>query len=195
LAGALTQAFYTSRPYINIYVDNDTLAANTTAPGIGSATDTVYMKNFYVPSGPQSALQIALNYRSKRFWFATLSFNYLANNYMDFAPTRRTKSGTDLVTPESPEWHAILDQQKLPNFYTIDIFGGKSFKVNKYIKKAGSQTFLNLNLGFTNLLNNKNIRLYGFENMRYNNQNPDWFVPRYAHALGIQYFVNMTLRF
>lgn len=195
LAGAFTQAFYTSRPYINIYVDNDTLASNTNAPGIGSLTDTVYMKNYYVPSGPQTALQIALNYRSKKFWFATLSFNYLANNYMDFAPTRRTKSGIDMVTPESAEWHAILDQQKLPNFYTVDIFGGKSFKVNKYIKKAGSQTYLNLNLGLTNLLNNKNIRLYGFENMRYNNQNTDWFAPRYAYALGIQYFVNMTLRF
>ena len=195
VAGAFTQAFYTSRPYINIYSDNDTLATNLPTPGLGESTDTAYIKNYYVPSGPQTAFQTALNYRSKRFWFATLSFNYLANNYMDFAPTSRTVSGTDLLTPGSPEWHAAIDQPKLPNFYTIDIFGGKSFKVNKYIKKAGSQTFLNLNLGLTNLLNNKNIRLYGFENMRYNTQNEDWFAPRYAHALGIQYFVNMTLRF
>ena len=195
LAGAFTQAFYTNRPYINIFVDNDTLASNSVLPGLGTATDTVYMKNYYVPSGPQTALQIALNYRSKKYWFATLSFNYLANNYMDFSPTRRTKSATDLVTPESTEWHTILDQQKLPNFYTVDIFGGKSFKVNKYIKRAGSQTYLNLNLGLTNLLNNKNIKQYGFENLRYNNENTDWFAPKYANAIGIQYFINMTLRF
>jgi len=91
----------------------------------------------------------------------------------------------------------VIDQQKLPSVYTIDIFGGKSFKVNKYIKKASNNTFLNLNLGLANLLNNKNILLYGFENLRVGSATAqsDWFVPKYAHALGIQYFVNLSLRF
>lgn len=195
LAGAFTQAFYTSRPYMNIYVDNDTLASNNILQEISTGTDTVYMKNYYVPSGPQASFQAQLRYNSKKFWFASLSFNYLANNWMDFAPTRRTKSGVDLVEEESTQWHSILDQQKLPNFYTVDLFGGKSFKVNKYIKKAGSQTYLTLNIGLTNLLNNKKIRLYGFENLRFNNENPDWFPPKYASALGIQYFINLNLRF
>jgi hypothetical protein len=103
----------------------------------------------------------------------------------------------DLLKYKSEEWSAAIDQQRLPSFYTVDLFGGKSFKVNKYIKKAGNNTFLNLNIGISNVLNNKNIKLYGFENLRLggNSAQPDWFVPRYAHALGIQYFINLALRF
>lgn len=96
---------------------------------------------------------------------------------------------------ESEEWGNVVDQQKLPSSFTVDINAGKSFKVNKYIKHAGSNYFLNLNVGVSNILNNKNIILYGFENLRTNNENPDWFPSKYAYALGIQYFVNAALRF
>ncbi len=193
VAGALSQAYYTDRASSMLYSDNDIALGN--APQ--STEQIVYMKNYYVPAGPQTAFQMGLNYRAKKFWFATISFNYLANNWMDFAPTRRTIEGVDLLAYNSTEWSAVIDQQKLPSFYTIDLFGGKSFKVDKYIKKASSNTFLNLNLGLTNVLNNKNILLYGFENLRVGSATaqPDWFVPKYAHALGIQYFINMTLRF
>lgn len=193
VAGALSQAYYTDRATSILYSDNDVALGNTAS----IKEQTVYMKNYYVPAGPQSAFQLGLNYRAKRFWFATISFNYLANNWMDFAPTRRTIEGVDLLAYNSAEWSAAIDQQKLPSAFTIDIFGGKSFKVNKYIKKASNNTFLNLNIGLTNLLNNQNILLYGFENLRVGSATaqPDWFVPKYAHALGIQYFLNLSLRF
>lgn len=194
LAAAWTQAYYTSRATSRLYDDNEEAITQGT---VSPKTDTVYIKNYYVPAGPQTALQAALNYRSKRFWFASISFNYLANNWIDFAPARRTIEGVDLLKYKSEEWSAAIDQQRLPSFYTVDLFGGKSFKVNKYIKKAGNNTFLNLNIGISNVLNNKNIKLYGFENLRLggNSAQPDWFVPRYAHALGIQYFINLALRF
>ncbi len=192
LAAAFTQAFYTSRPYINVYSDNDTLQLNNS---FVSASDTVYMKNYYVPAGPQSAFQASLNYRAKRFWFASISFNYLGSNWIDFAPTRRTIEGVDPAAYQSEKWQTIIDQQKIPAFYTVDLFGGKSFKVNKYIKKAGNNTFLNLTLGLNNVLNNKNIRLYGFENLRYDKERPEIFPARFAYALGTTYFVNLALRF
>jgi len=192
LAGALTQSFYTSRPYIDIYSDNEIGKLNTTASG---GRDTVYMKNYYVPSGPQSSFQAALRYNSKRYWYGTLSFNYLANNYIDFAPTARTKEGVDNLTEGSEQWHHILDQKKLPDFYTVDLFMGKSFKVNKYIKKVGNQTFLLFNLGISNLLNNTDIKLYGFENLRFDKEKPDLYDPKSAYTLGIQYFLNLSLRF
>ncbi|MCC7030501.1 MAG: carboxypeptidase-like regulatory domain-containing protein [Chitinophagaceae bacterium] len=193
LAGAFSQAYYTDRATSILYSDNDIALGNTA----NAVEQTVYLKNYYVPAGPQSSFQLGLNYRAKKFWFATISFNYLANNWMDFAPSRRTLEGVDLLAYNSTEWSAVIDQQKLPSVFTVDIFGGKSFKVDKYIKKASSNTFLNLNLGLTNLLNNKNIMLYGFENLRVGSATaqPDWFVPKYAHALGIQYFINLTLRF
>lgn len=192
LAAAFTQAYYTSRPYINIYSDNDTVQLQQSG---NNASDTIFMKNFYLPAGPQTAMQLAFRYNSKRYWFFTASLNYMANNWMDFTPTRRTKDAVDLLKYPSDEWTSVVAQRRIPSFYTIDLFGGKSFKVNKYLPKAGSNTYLNLNLGVTNLLNNQNIMLYGFENMRFNRQNPDWFPSKGAYALGIQYFINATLRF
>lgn len=194
LGAAFTQAFYTSRPKFKMYSDNDTSQQN----GIFSeGSDSIYMKNYYIPSGPQTALQASLNYRSKKFWFATATFNYMARNWMDFSPLARTREGVDLLQPGTAEFDAAIGQQRLPSFYTVDLFGGKSFKVNKYIKKASSNTFLLLNIGLTNVLNNKKINLYGFENLRSAGErdNPDWFAPRYAYALGIQYFLNLSLRF
>lgn len=192
VAGALSQSYYTDRATSVLYSDNDYALGIT-----NFKKEEVYMKNYYVPAGPQSAFQAGLRYNSKRFWFATISFNYLANNWIDFSPTRRTIDGVDLIKYNSSEWSAAIDQQKLPSAYTVDIFGGKSFKVNKYIKKASNNTYLNLNIGLNNLLNNKNIILYGFENLRLGSSKaqPDWFVPKYAYALGTQYFLNLTLRF
>lgn len=193
LAGAFTQAFYTNRPTYKVYSDNDTAQFIST---FNQANDSLYIKNYYIPSGPQTALQASLNYRSKRYWFASLTFNYMARNYIDFAPLSRTAESVDLVPYDSAPFHEIIDQRKLPSFYTIDLFGGKSFKVNKYIKKAGYNTYLMLNIGLTNILNNKNIGLYGFENLRSTNgTNPTWFAPKQAYALGTQYFLNLSLRF
>ncbi len=192
LAGALTQSFYTSRPYIDIYSDNEIGKLNTTVSG---QRDTVYMKNYYVPSGPQSSFQAALRYNSKRYWYGTLSFNYLANNWIDFAPTARTKDGVDNLVKDSEAWHTIIDQKKLPSFYTVDLFAGKSFKVNKYIKKVNNQTFLLFNIGISNILNNKDIKLYGFENLRFDKEKPELYDPKAAYTLGIQYFLNFSLRF
>ncbi len=194
LGGAFTQAFYTSRPKFSVFSDNDTAQLNNVLAGSG---DSIFMKNYYVPSGPQTALQASLNYRSKRFWYASLTFNYLARNWIDFSPLARTGEGVDLLQPGSPEFKQVIEQQQLPSFYTVDLFGGKSFKVNKYIKKADPNMFLLMNIGITNALNNRNIHLYGFENLRSAGErdNPDWFAPRYAYALGIQYFLNFSLRF
>jgi hypothetical protein len=194
LAGALTQAFYTSRATSKIYNDNDVAIGNNT---ISQVVDTLYIKNYYLPVGPQKAFQAGLSYRSKKYWYATLSVNYLANNWIDFTPASRTVEGVDLVTYNSPEWHAILDQKQLPSFYTLDLFGGKSFKMSKYFKKAGYSNYLNLNIGINNILNNKNIQLYGFENLRIGSAKaqPDWFVPKYGYALGTQYFINLSLQF
>ena len=155
------------------------------------------MIHYNVPSGPQTALQANLNYRNKRFWFATLTANYLANNWMDFAPNLRTTSGVDNVPYDSPLWHSLLDQKKLNNVFTVDAMFGKSWKVNKYLKKVPSNYFFNINIGVNNILNNKDIQLYGFENLRTTRSERDQntFGPKYAYALGTTYFINCVLRF
>lgn len=190
-AASLGQAFYTDRPTFTVFSDNDTSENSERF----NKWDTAYIANFYVPSGPQSTFQVALNYRNKTYWFFNAQFNYLTRNWIDFAPTHRTREGVGVNTLNSPAWNAIVDQIELPSFYTVDVMLGKSFKVNKFLKFAGNNTYFNFNLGISNLLGNKDIRLYGFENMRTNETNPQWFAPKYAYALGRQYFLNLVLRF
>lgn len=63
------QVFYTSRPDVHIYRDNDTNSA--------ASFSSAYLKNYYVAVGPQSAYTLGLNYRSPHYWYAYVNANFL----------------------------------------------------------------------------------------------------------------------
>ena len=58
-------------------------------------------------------------------------------------------------------------------------------------------TFLVFNLGVSNLLNNQNLMLTGFEQLRfdYTDKNPNKFPPRYYYGFGRTYFASIIVRF
>ncbi len=189
LVASYIQAFYTNRPDVSIFPDNDTTSK------VGSST--AYLKNYYVAAGPQTAATLGINYRSPKFWYANINFNYYDRNYVDVNPSRRTESAVDLLEPGSEKWHAILDQEKLPSAFTIDVFAGKSFALNKLFKKAAYGQFIYLNVGVSNILNNKNIKTGGFEQLRfdYSTREPNRFANKYFYAYGANYFVNISFKF
>jgi hypothetical protein len=184
---AIGQAFYTNRPQATIYQDNDTL--------VDGVTETPYIKDYYLGVGPQSAYSLGVNYRSPRYWYANLNFNYFDRNYLDVAPNRRTINAIGLTEPESQKWHDILDQEKLPSFFTVDLFFGKSFKLNKIIKSMPNNAFLYLNVGVNNLLDNQNIKTGGFEQLRFDYTDSDKFPNKYFYGFGRNYFINLSLKF
>jgi hypothetical protein len=123
-------------------------------------------------------------------------------NFVDVYPDRRTIEAVSTVNnpqyqqqfiePGSAQWDAILAQEQLPNAFTIDIFGGKSFRV-----KVGEKTsFIYVNIGVNNILNNRNILTGGFEQLRFNfeNNDPSSFPTRYNYGLGINYFASIVYR-
>lgn len=183
------QAFYTSRPNISIYQDNDTT--------IKVGTNVAYMQNYYLPVGPQTAMTLGINYRSPKYWYANINFNYFDRNYVEVNPSRLTTDAVDLLRPGSAEWHAILDQEKLPSAFTIDIFAGKSFLLSKAMKWLPYGSYLYLNVGVSNILNNRDIKTGGFEQLRfdYSGANPERFPSKYFYAFGTNYFVNVSLKF
>jgi hypothetical protein len=183
------QVFYSNRPDVSIYRDNDTTSK------IG--TSKVYIKDYYVASGPQSAYSLGLNYRSPKYWYANINFNYLDRNYIDINPSRRTADAVGLLTDGSIEKAAILSQEKLPSAFTVDIFAGTSIKVRKYIKAVSDNTFIYLNVGVNNILNNKDMITGGFEQLRfdYASQNKDRFPSKYFYGFGTNFFVNLSLKF
>ncbi len=189
-AASLGEFIYTSRPDVSVYLDNLAEVLRQ---------EKVYIKNFYVPNLPQTAGTLGLSYNSPKFWFANLNVNYFDNIWIDFNPERRTNAAvsfvenplfpSQVVEPGSELWQRILYQEKAPSAYTIDFFGGKSWKV-------GDNLFIYLNVGVNNLLDKKDFIIGGYEQYRfdYAEKNVDKFPNRYFYGYGRNYFVSLAFR-
>jgi hypothetical protein len=188
-AAAIGQAFYTNRPSVSVTRDNDTNQI--------PVKREVYLENYYIASGPQTATTLGFNYRSKSYWFANVNFNYFARNYIDVNPDRRTAQAVDLLTPGSEKWNNVISQEVAPSFFTTDLSIGKSFLVNKLIRNAPRSSMLYFNLGISNLFNNTDIINGGFEQLRYDfsGGNENKFPRKYFYGLGRNYFINISLKF
>ncbi len=184
---ALGQSYYTNNPTVTVFNQNDTSATPTRTSG-----KTVYQKNYYTGNGPQTAAGFGISYNSKKYWFVTLNFNYLDDNYVSLSPERHTAAAVDGLAEDSYERAFILSQEKLPSAVTLDFFGGKSFIVKRN-KETHHNTLLFINLGINNFLNNQNIFTGGFEQLRLNKDNYSVFGNKYFRAYGLNYFLNLSL--
>lgn len=187
-AASLGEYYFSSRPVAVVTQDN--LAQ------VIAASDTVFVKNIRVAGSPQQAYNFGLNYRSRKFWYVNLSINYFDGIYVDYFPGRRNREAIDLVEEGSDQWNAILGQEKMDGQLTVDFFGGWSYKLNNKFKSLKRNTFVVLNAGVNNLLNNKKFRTGGFEYSRFNSaEDLATFTSKYIYAYGTTFFVNLTLRF
>jgi hypothetical protein len=181
----LTSAFgtgqfvFNSRPTATITRDNaaELLAENR----------TVYLKNYRIGGMPQTAATIGLKYTSSKYWFAGFNVNYFDDIYVEANPDRRTAEAVEKYVVTDPQWNQILDQEQLPSQYTADFYFGKSWKIKSY--------FLNLNINVNNVLNNKDFRTGGFEQLRYDTDQLERFPPKYSYHFGRTFFAMLSLRF
>lgn len=181
-AGNLGYYRYTSRPLMYFASDNTGV--------VNFDSVTAYQDNFLVPRTPQTAASISVKYEGKRFWFASLTFNWTDDFWYQFDATRRRAESVLGLEPGSPIWNTIVEQQKAPAQYTLDFFGGKSWKFGKY--------FVYLNVGINNLLNNEDIIVSGRE--AYLNlfgrefDNEQLYTTEVQYAPGLNYFISLALR-
>lgn len=179
---------YANNPLVTISNDNDEVVKKL----------TVYQKGYRVEGTPQEAYSLGLSYNSPKFWFVNVNANYARRSYLDMNPYRRTSdvANPELVEPGSANWYRILRQEEFDPAFTLDLFGGKSWKIkDKYI---------NLTVGINNILNNQNIFTGGFEQARvdYNlsagaddsKVDVSKFPPKYFYAYGINYFISLGFR-
>ncbi len=180
---AVGQYLYNSRAVGNVYQDN------ATELGADVENFTIYNENFRVAGLPQQAYTIGLNYRSPKFWFLNVNFNYFDDIYMDFNPVRRTADAVFGLDENPDQFRALVDQEKVDAQFTMDVFGGKSFKFGKY--------FIFLNLGVSNVLDNKEFITGGFEQLRFDvrERDPQAYPTRYFYNYGLNYFTNVSFRF
>jgi len=184
---AVGQYIYTSRQDATVTQDNSAEIIRS---------ETVYLDNYYVGGMPQNAYNLGLNYRSPKFWFASVNGNYAHQFWVDPNPARRTQGAVDVVDYGSPEWNAILDQQKIKGNFTLDLFGGYSWKMNKSFKSMKNNYFMYFNMGINNILNNKGIVSNAFEQLRYDfeDKNPEKFPTKFSYSPGINYFLSVAFK-
>lgn len=180
--GAFTMGDYTysSRPSVTISQDNSTtlLASNK----------VVYFENYKIGGMPQTAASLGLKYNAPKFWFVGANFNYFMDTYIEANPDRRTQEATAAFVSTDPQINDLLEQTKLDDGYTVNVFGGKSWRLkNKY--------YIRINVNVNNVLNVKDYATGGFEQLRYDKQNIDRFPPKVGYMYGRTYFAMVSFSF
>lgn len=81
-----------------------------------------------------------------------------------------------------------LKQQRLDDQLTVDLFAGKSWMIKRRYRIAA-------NLSVSNVLDNREFRVGGFEQLRYDRMDPNRFPPKYSYLFGRNYFAMITFSF
>lgn len=173
-------SLYDSRPTATISRDNsaELLAENK----------TVYLQNYRLGGMPQTAAGFGMRYNAPKFWFVGFNANYFDHIYLDPNPERRTEGAVASFVESDPQWKDVVRQERLDPGFTIDVYGGKSWRLkNKYL--------LNLNLSANNVLNNKSFRVGGFEQMRFVPTDLNRFPPMYSYMFGFTFFAMVSISF
>ncbi|MCW5514920.1 TonB-dependent receptor [Muriicola sp. Z0-33] len=201
-AGSVAKYLFAGDPQINIYFDpngqrNDIISEKGYAD-LGMAT----IKDYKLPQGPQKAYSLGLDYRDPKYWWLGMTANHLANNYVSISNIRRTSSflldpkTSHIATNASEEKIAqLLKQNKLPDFYLLNITGGKSWLSDgKYIS-----VFVSINNVFNTV-----FKTGGYEQGRNGNFNQlahdnlggsPSFGPKYWYGFGRTFFLNLAVSF
>jgi hypothetical protein len=182
LEGALAHGWYgyTSNPNTAVIADDE--AANLDAITFHKA----YIAGYNIGGKPQTAGTMSLTYRSPRYWFVGVTGSFAANSYVEINYDRRTYEAVSFL-PGTPQYKQQLEQEKYPVAYTLDAFGGASWRL-----MDGSTFGVNGNV--QNILD-KNFKTGGFEQLRYDVTLLDKFPSKYYYSFGLTFFVQVYYRF
>jgi hypothetical protein len=178
---AVGQSLWNSRPSSTISIDNSSELLDENR--------TVYLKNYRVGGMPQTAISNGLRYNSPKYWFAGFNVNYFADIYLDPNPDRRTAEAAERFVDKDPQFNELIVQTQLSNNITVDAYAGKSWRIKKY------NSYINLNVSLSNILNNQDFAIGGFEQLRYDAGNIDRFPPKLSYLFGRTYFAMLSYRF
>ena len=174
------QYTYSSRPSATITRDN-----LDTAVAVGR---TVYWDGYRVGGMPQTAMSLGLQYASPKFWRVGANLNYFGDIYLDPNPDRRTSEAVEGLVTDDPQWDKLLDQPELDDAVTLDLFATKSWMYKKKYRIA-------VNASVSNVLDKQDLITGGFEQLRFDTQNPDKFPAKYGYMFGRTFFAMVTFSF
>ena len=182
------------------YNNNPNLSLTSEAANFQFKTRSSNLKNYKIPAGPQQAYSIGFEYRAPEYWWLGATMNFFGNTYVDINPLTRTNNFSDDGGVPFNDYNPVLakellKQEKFDPYKTINVVGGKTWKINNY--------YVGFFASINNLLNTK-YKTGGFEqgrNANYRELRDDKslekpvFGNKYWYGRGTTYFLNLNIRF
>ena len=194
-ASNIGEYYFDSRPELLLTVDNSATNISDELQGIS------YLQNFNQRGTPKVASSFSIEYRSPKYWSISLTASYFRDIFIDANAVRRTPllstAVDDLTSSKGFEELSSEDliadlvaQEKLDPVFTLDLFARKSFRIK------GKYT-LSLTASVSNLLDDRDLRTSGFEQLRfdYENLDPNRWATRYFYSFGRNFNVGAALNF
>ncbi|MDO6761528.1 carboxypeptidase regulatory-like domain-containing protein [Tamlana sp. 2_MG-2023] len=183
-----------------IYTNNPELHYIISGSGVLDLGEA-FLQDYHVSSTPTQVFSLGFEYRDEDHWWFEVMGNYFADNYLDVNPYLRTRdffldTNDAIFSNYNPEYAAyILKQNTIENYLTINLFGGKYWKIKE--NQIGFKAGVNNALG-------QNHNIAGFETkgqLKYDTLLEDakrqqpLYGNRFWKGYGATYFVNIYYRF
>ena len=169
---------YNNNPVFSIYDDNNTEAY--------IENEIAYLKDYHVSSGPESVASLGIKYNDPKNWWVSLNGNLLGNMYFDINPYNHTEYGMLHYAEGDIRIEDVLAQNPMKPAFTLDFYGGFSRRYKGY--------YFLFTASVNNVLNNKSTVLYGYDQLRFNANDPDMFPSKYSYMYGTNFFISLTVR-
>ena len=169
---------YNNNPVFSVYDDNNTTAY--------IQNQVAYLKGYHVSTGPETVASLGIKYNDPKNWWVSLNANYMANMYFDINPYNHTEYGMLHYAEGDIRIEDVLAQNPMKPAFTLDFFGGYSRRYKGY--------YFLFTASVNNVLNNKSAVLYGYDQLRFNANDPDMFPSKYSYMYGTNFFIGLTVR-
>ncbi|WP_452222744.1 carboxypeptidase regulatory-like domain-containing protein [Lacinutrix chionoecetis] len=200
-AASIGQYTYDNNPNLYLTTNSDITAPDELTQNGFKNFGEANLKDYKVAGGPQRAASVGFEYRDPDYWWFGATANFFSNTYLDVSPITRTENfyldadGLPFNDYDPAIARQLLQQEEFDEYMVVNLVGGKSWKIG--------DKFVGFFASVGNLLD-KEYKTGGFEQgrnanyreLRDDNSNPTRvFGPKYWYGRGINYFVNVYLRF
>lgn len=198
-AASVGQFTYNNNP--NLYLTSDEVNEGVFNAEGRSKNYITNLKNYKLASGPQNAFSVGFEYRDPNYWWFGATSNFFSNIYVDVSPLPRSANfyedsdGLPFFNLDTALANKLLAQEKFDSYMTVNLVGGKSWKLQ--------DTYISVFASVNNLLNTI-YRTGGFEqgrNANYTQLKEDTsleipvFGNKYWYGRGTTYFLNISYSF
>lgn len=151
------------------------------------ANERIYWEGFNTAGTPQVAASLGLTYYSPWYMNIGANVNYFGRSFIDMNPVRRTDQAREQLDPK------YIERETFGEGVTLDAFVSYSWRLKQNM-------YLRFNLSVTNILNNKQLKSGGYEQLRvrYTKETNEMMRPfdsKYFYANGTNFFFNVSLQF